>query len=260
MIFDRAAGLDAIPHVRHGFFGREGGVSEGPFASLNVSLRNADKREHAIENRRRVARVFGKAAEDLVIARQVHGTDCVIVDRPPGLSATVEADGLVTATADLILGVTSADCAPVLFADREARIVGAAHAGWRGALAGITGSTIATMLQVGAARERIVAIIGPCIAVASYEVGDELESAFLADDPANERFFNGHAPARHFDLRAYLGERLRREGIADIGHVVLDTYAETERFFSFRRTTHEGGGPFGLQVSAIAISTSADPD
>ncbi|MEZ5823928.1 MAG: peptidoglycan editing factor PgeF [Geminicoccaceae bacterium] len=253
MMFDRATGLDSLAHVRHGFFGRSGGVSEGPFASLNVSLRNADLRERALENRHRIAARFGKSAEDLSIARQVHGTDCVRLDRSLGPDGSVEADALMTTTPGVILGVTTADCAPILFADRESRVIAAAHAGWGGALRGVSDATVKAMVGAGASRERIIAAIGPCIASASYEIGEEFEAAFLADDTANGRFFSDHGQSRHFDLRAYLTERLRQAGIGEVLHVERDTYAEPEQFFSYRRTTHEGGGPFGLQVSAIML-------
>ncbi|MCB9943845.1 MAG: peptidoglycan editing factor PgeF [Geminicoccaceae bacterium] len=255
MIFDEAAPLKAVGHVRHGFFGRRGGVGEGPFGTLNVSLRNADRREAAVENRTRVAAALGERVQALSIARQVHGTGCVALEEPLGLDGTVEADALVTDRPGIALGVTTADCGPILFADLDHHVIGAAHAGWRGALAGITASTLDAMERLGADRRRIVAVIGPCIAVESYEVGPEMERAFIDAGPVHSRHFRDVAGRRHFDLRGYLAARLKREHVAHIGHVARDTYAERDMFFSFRRTTHEGGGPFGLQVSAIALST-----
>lgn len=238
----------------HGFFGREGGVSEGPWASLNMSLSTGDAPARVLENRRRAAAALGAPGEALVIARQVHGTTCVVADVPWPPDAAPEADAIATAAPGLVLGVTSADCAPVLLADPDAGVIGAAHAGWRGALDGVLESVVGTMTALGADPARTVAVVGPCIACASYEVGPEFRARFLAEDPASEAFFlearRGGRP--RFDLEAYVTARLARTGIGRIQALGVDTCADPVRFFSFRRTTSEGGGPFGTQLSAIA--------
>ena len=239
--------------IAHGFFGRRGGVSEGPFASLNVSLRNADTMENALENRRRAVAALGAADRPLLIARQGHGTHCAIVDAPFDPLAPPEADALATATAGLVLGVTTADCAPVLFADPEAGVVAAAHAGWRGAKDGILEATVAAMRRLGARPGRTIAAIGPCIAVAPSEVGAESEAAFLATEPASRRFFRRMVSGRpHFDLAGFCADRLARTGVATIDRLDRDTCAEAEDYFSYRRATLNGERHFGLQVAAIA--------
>lgn len=238
----------------HGFFGRDGGVSVGPWASLNMSLSTGDDPARVLENRRRAAAALGAAGEALVIARQVHGTTCVVAEQPWGPDAAPEADAIVSAVPGIVLGVTSADCAPVLLADPDAGVIGAAHAGWRGALDGILDSVVGTMTALGADPARTVAVVGPCIARASYEVGSEFRERFLAEDPASEAFFieprRGGRP--RFDLEGYVTARLARTGIGRIQALGIDTCADPARFFSFRRTTRDGGGPFGTQLSAIA--------
>lgn len=250
----RAQGLAELPNVRHGFFTREGGVSEGPWAALNVGLRGGDRPEHIAANRARAAAALGLGAERLVTVRQMHGVRVERVTGPWDNASAPEADGLVTATPDLLLGVLSADCGPILLADPVAGVVGAAHAGWKGALAGIAEATVAAMVELGASRPRIAAALGPCIAQASYEVGPEFVARFAADDPESAVCFrHGHAPFKAlFDLKAYVGLRLRRAGLDRIELLPEDTCAESARFFSFRRTTLEGGERFGLQLSAIA--------
>lgn len=250
-----APDLSACPGIRHGFFGRQGGVSHGPFASLNVSLRNADKSPDALENRRRVVGALGVGEAPLLIARQVHGTRCLVVDaafdphRPP------EADALATRTKGLVLGATTADCAPILMADAEAGVIAATHAGWRGAKDGIIEATVAAAQRLGASTDRLTAAIGPCIALASYEVGATFEADFLAADPASRACFapgsNGRA---YFDLESYCASRLARCGIGAVERLGLDTFADAERFFSYRRTTKAGERHFGLQVAAIALA------
>lgn len=248
-----AAGLTACPRIRHGFFDRQGGVSHGPFASLNVSLRNADDMANALENRRRVVHALGVAETPLLIARQVHGTRCLVVDAAFDPHQPPEADALATRTEGLVLGVTTADCAPILMADPEAGVIAAAHAGWRGAKHGIIESTVQTARRLGASAERLVAAIGPCIALASYEVGAGFEADFLEADPKNKAFFapgqNGRA---HFDLEGYCAARLAACGVRTIERLGLDTLADVGRFFSYRRTTKAGERHFGLQVAAIA--------
>ncbi len=249
------AALLALPGIRHGFFGRPGGVSEGVFASLNVGLRSGDERARVLENRSRAAAALGASLEHLCIARQVHGVTCLRVDTAWEPSAPPEADALVTTRPGILLGVTSADCAPVLLADPEAGVVAAAHAGWRGALAGVLEAVVEGMIAAGAAPGRICAVVGPCIGRRSYEVGPDLRARFLEEDPQSEPFFLEAAGSGRprFDLEGYCVYRLGRAGVGRVQAVGRDTCAEAELFFSFRRTTLSGGGPFGLQLSAIRL-------
>ncbi|MEP9401475.1 peptidoglycan editing factor PgeF [Sphingomonas sp. VNH70] len=247
----RAGALDG---VAHGFLGRRGGVSTGVVAGLNTGLGSDDDRAAVRENRARaVAAVLPGAA--LTGVYQVHGASVVRVlsafrddDRP-------RADAMVTDRPNVLLGIITADCAPVLFADREGGIVGAAHAGWKGALAGVTDATIAQMVTMGARPERIVAAIGPCIARASYEVDMGFVERFCAEDPANERFFTENRPGHaRFDLEAYVAHRLAAAGVRRIEALGLDTYAQEDRFFSFRRATHRGEPDYGRQLSLIGLA------
>ena len=258
MKYDRTPGLTALRHIEHGFFGRRGGVSSGAFESLNVSLRNDDDRMAAIENRRRIAECMGVGVEELAVARQVHGIDCRHVTRSWGTGTPEEADALVTDRPGIALGVTTADCVPVLLVEPIACVIAAVHAGWRGALAGVTDSTLEAMAALGAAPERVIAAIGPCIARASYEVGDEVRRQFIEQASGNQAFFvrSDRAARYRLDLRGYLEWRLHDQGAGKVEHVQRDTYAEKDDFFSYRRTTHEGGGPFGLQLSVICLRPS----
>jgi YfiH family protein len=244
------AGL-AVPH---GFFTRAGGVSEGPFASLNCSLSGQDSREAVLENRARAARALGADPGGLVGLTQVHGAEVVEVETPWRPGEGPRADAAVTARRGVALGIVTADCAPVLFADASAGVIGAAHAGWRGALAGVLEATVAAMLRLGAARERIVAAIGPCIGPASYEVAADLRDAVLARAPGDDRFFaDGNRPGHwQFDLPGYCATRLAAAGVraAALGE---DTMAAPDRFFSHRRRTLAGGGPIGHQISVIVL-------
>lgn len=247
----RAAVLEGLPH---GFLGRRGGVSQGIHAGLNVGLGSDDDRDAITENRRRaVAAVLPGAA--LATVHQVHSPHAIAVEAPFSEEARPHADALVTDRPGLLLGVLTADCVPVLLADAAAGIVGAAHAGWKGALTGVTDSVIAQMLALGAQRERIAAAIGPCIARASYEVDDAFLQRFCADDPENERFFSdGTRPAHHqFDIEAYVAARIARAGIPRIEMLGLDTYADPERFYSFRRATHRGEPGYGRQIALIGL-------
>ncbi|MCS6890964.1 MAG: peptidoglycan editing factor PgeF [Rhodovarius sp.] len=235
----------------HGFFTREGGVSEGDFASLNCALGGADDPARVAENRAIAARRLGFAPQQLAGAFQVHGTAVAIVEEPWPDSARPRADALVTRRGGILLGVVTADCAPVLLLDRQAGVAGAAHAGWRGALAGVLEATVAAMRALGA--RRIVAVIGPCIGQASYEVRADLRDAVLARDPADARFFAEARPGHwRFDLAGYCLARLAAVGVeaAASGH---DTMADPQRFFSHRRRTLGGGGAIGHQLSAIAV-------
>lgn len=245
--------LDSRQGIRHGFFGRQGGISSPPYDSLNMALRTGDARAHVLANRQIVADALG--GRSLVVARQVHGTTTVRVTAPWAPDDAPDADALVTTEPGLVLAVTTADCAPILLCDAEAGVVGAAHAGWKGALGGIVGSVVAAMAQAGARPERIAAAVGPCIQRRSYQVGPEFEARFAELDPAFERFFTaGRGDRRHFDLEAYVCMRLGQAGVLTVQASGLDTAAEQERFFSYRRTTLKGGGPFGTQASAIMLT------
>lgn len=245
------AALDGLPH---GFLGREGGVSRGIHAGLNVGLGSDDDRDAIMENRRRAVEAVAPGHR-LVMLHQVHSPDVVTATEPFADDARPHADGLVTATPGLLLGILTADCVPVLFADRDAGVVGAAHAGWKGAITGVTDRTLDAMEALGADRRRIVAAIGPCIARASYEVDDAFVARFCEADPENERFFADGRRAGHaqFDIEAYVAHRLAQAGV---GHVIAlgeDTYAQPDRFFSFRRATHRGEPGYGRQISVIGL-------
>lgn len=243
--------LAALPH---GFLGRQGGVSTGIHAGLNVGLGSDDDPVAIIENRQRaVDAVLPGAA--LVTLHQVHSPHAVAVDAPFPDAERPHADALVTNRPGLLLGVLTADCVPVLFADPEAGVVGAAHAGWKGAITGVTDSTIAQMVALGARTDRMVAAIGPCIARASYEVDAGFLRRFVEDDPENERFFADGRRADHyqFDIEAYVAARLARVGVERIALLGLDTYADEQRFFSFRRATHRDESGYGRQISLIGL-------
>jgi hypothetical protein len=237
----------------HGFLGRRGGVSTGVLAGLNVGLGSDDEPEAIAENRRRAAEAVLPGGR-LVSVFQVHGAEAVTVADPWADAARPHADALVTDRPGLALGIVTADCAPVLLADVAAGVVGAAHAGWKGAIGGVTDATLVAMERLGARRERIAAAIGPCIARASYEVDDAFARRFDAADPANERFFAPGKPGHHqFDLEAYVAHRLAIAGVTRIAALGLDTYADESRFFSFRRATHRGEPTYGRQISIIGL-------
>ena len=239
--------------VAHGFLGRAGGVSTGAYAGLNVGLGSDDDADAVAENRRRAAEAVLPGAR-LVTAYQVHCADCVTVRVPFEERLRPHADALVTDRPGLALGVLTADCAPVLLADRDAGVVGAAHAGWKGALAGVTDTTLLAMEALGARRGRIAAAVGPCIARASYEVDEAFARRFEGDDPANERFFaEGRAGYFQFDLEAYVVHRLAAAGVTRVAALGLDTYADDTRFFSYRRATHRGDPGYGRQIALIGL-------
>ena len=246
--------LTADLPFRHGFFTRRGGVSEGPYASLNCSLSGKDSREHVLENRARVAKNLDAAA--LLGLTQVHGIAVATVKKPWAAGEGPVADAMVTDRPGLALGIVTADCAPVLFCDEKAGVVGAAHAGWRGAVAGVLETTIAAMVDIGACPERMRAAIGPCIGQASYEVGPDLREAVLTQEAADaDCFAEGRRPERwQFDLTAYCIRRLRRAGVQAATALGRDTAAEPDWFFSHRRRRLAGGGPIGHQISAIMRS------
>ena len=245
----RAAALEG---VAHGFLGRRGGVSTGVCHGLNVGLGSGDDPDAIAENRRRaVAAVLPDAA--LVTCYQIHSAECITVTDVP--AERPRGDALVTDRPGLALGILTADCAPVLLADAEAGVVGAAHAGWKGAIGGVTDATIAAMEALGAKAERIAAAIGPCIARTSYEVDETFRRRFETDDPANERFFfDGRAGHAQFDLEAYVAHRLAAAGVRRIEALGHDTYAAEDDFYSFRRATHRGEPDYGRQVAIIGLS------
>ncbi len=236
----------------HGFFTRLGGVSAGPYASLNCSLSGQDSRDAVLENRARAARAIGAEPCALLGLTQVHGTAVVHATTAWTAGQGPSADAMVTDRPGIALGIITADCAPVLLCDAEAGVVGAAHAGWRGAVAGVLEATVAAMQALGA--RRIAAAIGPCIRQQSYEVSADLRDAVLARDPADVRFFApGRREARwQFDLPGYCAARLAAAGVA-VASVAVDTLEDEARFFSHRRRTLGGGGPIGHQISAIRL-------
>lgn len=243
--------------VRHAFFTREGGVSKGLYQSLNCGFGSDDDPANVAENRRRVCDALDVPATALVTPYQVHGTNVVAVEQPWSREAAPKADGLATCVPGIALGILTADCAPVLFADRHAGVIGACHAGWRGALDGIIDATIAAMEDLGAQRSHICASIGPCIAQASYQVGPEFRDQFLANDDCNDGFFKGDDDGRYrFDLAGYVTERLNHAGVADAGWVGRDTCTEDQQLFSYRRSTHMGESDFGRGLSAIVLAGS----
>ena len=250
--FHRTANL-ALPGIAHGFFGCAGGVSEGLYASLNCGPGSKDDPQRVAENRQRVTAALAPDSK-LITLSQIHSPLVHVVgkdwqDRPDG-------DGLVTALPGLALGIQTADCTPVLFADAEARIIGAAHAGWKGAIGGVLEGMIAAMESLGAKRGQIRAAIGPTIQQANYEVGGEFRDRFLDADSANAVFFipSDRAGHFHFDLPAYAAARLTKAGISDIADLALCTYPPENGFFSFRRTTHRGEPDYGRQISAIVLT------
>ena len=249
-----AKSLAGLPGITHGFFGREGGVSTGLYASLNCGPGSKDDRAAVMENRRRIAEALSPGTA-LVSLAQIHSPIVHMVT--PGWDAArhPEGDGLVTATPGFALGILTADCGPVLFADPEARVIGAAHAGWKGAIGGVIEAAVKKMLFLGAALSNITASTGPAIAQCSYEVGPEFPTPFLAQDPANAAFFfPAEAPGRHlFDLKGYAAARLAGIGLADVAVLPNDTRLENRRFFSYRRSCVRGEPDYGRQLSAILI-------
>lgn len=245
---------DVLGGMPHGFFGRRGGVSSGVVAGLNVGLGTGDADSSVSRNRALAAEAVLPGAK-LVSVFQVHSADCVTVVAPWSDAERPKADALVTSRGGLLLGIVTADCAPVLLADASAGVIGAAHAGWKGALAGVTDSAIAAMEALGARRGNIAAAIGPCIAQPSYEVDAGFRGRFTADDPANARFFApGRAGHCQFDLEGYVAARLEAAGLGLVERLGLDTYASPERFFSFRRATHRGEPDYGRQFSLIGLA------
>ena len=247
------------PNLRHGFFTRQGGISEGIYAALNVGLGSNDDPEHVRENRRRAAEAFDLADDALVTCHQVHSAKVAVVEKSwrPGKGPKV--DAMVTRRRGVALGILTADGAPVLFADTTAGVIGAAHAGWRGAVSGVLEATVASMTKLGAKPSRILAAVGPCIAQDSYEVGPEFPAPFVAEDPANGRYFRADRgkdgePRWRFDLAGYVSDKLARLGLAHIETLSYDTCADDRRFFSYRRACLRGESDYGRGLSAIALT------
>ncbi len=249
-----ARAFDGVSCLSHGFYGRKGGVSTGLYQGLNAGRGSRDKSEHVKENRRRIAASLGVDLANLLTNHQCHTTEVVHVEGP--LTGTPpRADAMVSKTPGVALSALTADCAPVLFVDPEARIIGAAHAGWRGALAGVTDATIGAMVELGAHKSRIRAAIGPCISQENYEVGPDFVAAFISASLANGRFFRtGKAEKSHFDLKAYLKARLRTQRIGSVSVCDACTYGEPDEYYSYRYNTHHGQSDYGRNISAIVLN------
>jgi YfiH family protein len=240
--------------IRHGFFTRRGGVSEGVYRSLNCGFGSSDAAEKVQENRERVAAKLGTEREKLLTVRQVHSSRAIVADAVWLPGEQPEGDALVTTARGLAIGALTADCTPILFSDSEAGVVGAAHAGWRGAKGGIIEAVLGTMEKLGARRDRILAAIGPTISQSAYEVGEEFRDAFLADGAGNETFFarlGGGKP--HFDLPGYCRQRLASAGIEKVEDLGLCTYENESLFYSYRRSVHRSEQDYGRQISAIVL-------
>jgi hypothetical protein len=243
---------DALEEVPHGFLGRQGGVSSGLYAGLNVGFGSDDDQRAIAENRRRAV-VAVKPGATLVTVHQVHGANAVVA-LPDEKGARPHADALVTDRSDMLLGILTADCVPVLLADARAGIVGAAHAGWKGALGGVIPSVVEAMVALGADRSRIAAAIGPCIAQPSYEVDGTFRDRFIADDRGHARFFSPGLDGRHqFDIEGFVARRLDLAGVGRVDTLNIDTYADERQFFSYRRATHRGERDYGRQIALIGI-------
>ncbi len=247
------------PDIRHGFFTREGGYSEGDYAGLNCIYGTGDDPTTVRRNRAHIATALGVDAQKLVTPYQHHSADVVVVEEAWAREDAPKADGLVSARRGVAIGITTADCAPVLFADEKAQVIGAAHAGWRGAIGGVTDRVIAEMERLGANRSSISAAVGPTISGRNYEVGPEFHEQFMAADSSNAQFFTTSPREGHFmfDLPAYLLERLGNAELGSVEHTGQCTYADDARFHSYRRATHRGAKTYGGQISAITLGPDA---
>ena len=248
--------LAQLPAIAHGFFGRQGGVSQGVFASLNCGYGSGDNADHVRENRTRVGRRLGVEHDRVLTVYQMHSPEAVIVNQCWAREAQPKADAMASREPGIALSILTADCAPILLADAQARVIGAAHAGWKGALTGVAEAAVAAMEQLGARRDRIVATVGPCITQPSYEVGEEFRARFVAASNANAKFFATGARAGHwqFDLPGYVRARLSTLGLGAVGAIERCTYADEADYFSFRRTTHRGEPDYGRNLSAIVLA------
>jgi purine-nucleoside/S-methyl-5'-thioadenosine phosphorylase / adenosine deaminase len=246
----------ALPGIRHAFFTRQGGVSAGVYDSLNGGIGSRDSVGQVADNRARMAAALGVEPDHLLTAYQIHSPHVVTVEAPWTTETRPRADAIVTRARALAVGVTTADCGPVLFADPQAGVVGAAHAGWRGALTGVVEATVDAMERLGAKRGQIRAVLGPMIRQANYEVGPDLIARFHAEDSASDRFFRPAVREGHalFDLAGYIAARLQRAAIRKVEDLGLCTYADTDRFFSFRRSTHHAEADYGRHVNAIVLA------
>jgi YfiH family protein len=248
-----AGNLKDVAGVAHGFFGRQSGVSTGIFASLNCGSGSGDTRADVVENRKRAQEALGAAS--LISLYQIHSPKAIEVTKPWEIGEGPQADAMATNEPGIALGILTADCAPVLLADAHARVIGAAHAGWKGALGGVIESVLVEMEKLGADRARIAAAVGPCITQENYEVGEEFRDAFTQSDSANARFFVPSNRAGHlrFDLETYVVHRLHQAGVENADALSADTYAREADFFSYRRATHRGEKDYGRQIAAIAL-------
>lgn len=256
MLVLTARNLSDTNAIAHGFFGRQGGVSEGLYASLNCGPGSNDERANVVENRRRVLeRLSDGAAAKLVTLYQIHSPHAVAVTAPWEIGAQPQADAMATNVPGVALGILTADCAPVLLADNDAKVIGAAHAGWKGAAGGVIANVVKAMEELGASRARIRAAIGPAISQANYEVGPEFRTRFMEMDSAHARFFEPGARSDHwqFDLEGFVADRLAAAEIRDVERLAACTYADADAFFSYRRTTHRGEPDYGRDISAIML-------
>ena len=247
--------LKSARSVRHGFFTRQGGHSGGLFASLNCGYGSGDDKPTVARNRTEVGEQLGVTNDNLLTVWQWHSPDVIVADAPWDVLKPPKGDAIVTTTPGLAIAVLTADCAPILFADADQGVIGAAHAGWKGALAGVSDATIAAMEKKGARRERMTAIIGATISQKVYEVGPDFATQFIAEASDNADFFTPSPRPRHqmFDLPAYLKRRIARQGVGRVVDMGLCTYCDEERFYSFRRATHRNEKDYGRQISAIVL-------
>ncbi len=246
----------ALSGVRHAFFTRQGGVSGGLYASLNGGIGSRDSAGHVAENRARMAAALDVEPHSLLTAFQIHSPHVVVAEAPWPPQSRPRGDAIVTSTPGLAIGVTTADCGPILLADPRARVIGAAHAGWRGAIAGILEATVAAMERLGGERGQIRAALGPMIRQSNYDVGPDLIARFATEDSTSVRFFVAASRSGHalFDLAAYIAARLHRAGVGEVEDLGLCTYADPARFFSFRRSTHRAEADYGRHVNAIVLT------
>ena len=252
----KSSQLSSVDSIKHAFFTREDGVSGGVFAGLNCGYGSGDETANIDQNRTVAMAKLGLRRENLNTIYQIHSAHVVVADEAWSLDARPKADGIVTQTPDLAIGVMSADCTPVLFADHHASIIGAAHAGWKGALGGVLANTVSKMVEMGAERSQIAAAVGPCIHQESYEVGPEFRQSFMTEDEGFSAYFIASERDDHylFDLPKFVVDRLQVLGLASVENVSVDTYADEQRFFSYRRATHRKEADYGRGLSAIAIS------
>lgn len=251
--FETSRALERMTGIRHGFFGRRGGASTGEFASLNVSASAGDKLNHVAQNREQIAGLLGFSSQQLVTVKQVHSVTVLEVTRQPAPDDVPEADALVTRVDGLALGILTADCTPILFADPEARVIGAAHAGWKGAVGGIAEATVNAMVDLGARPDRIVAAIGPTISGPNYEVGPAFAENLLRDHrDAGNRIFRPEGAREHFDLPGFVFDHLMAAGVGLVDDLGICTYAEPRKYFSHRYATHKGINT-GRQLSVIGL-------